>query len=115
MPAAPSRLLRRCEMPKPTRRAFVPQSGGARPSAFGPPLTEAPTLAADSTAAINIAIVGLNPSVTAVPLPEGSRNAQFSGGPDLRATGGSGGMQRDVLVVRQPGGSQRNARRQAGV
>jgi TonB family protein len=91
--------LLRGEMPKPTRRAFVPQSGGARPSAFGPPLTEAPTLAADSTSAINIAIVGLNPSVTAVPLPEGSRKAQLSGGPDLRATGGSGGAVEGASLV----------------
>ena len=91
--------LLRGEIPKPARRAFVPQSGGAKPSAFGAPLSDAPTLAADSNAAINIAIVGLDPSVTAVPLPEGSRDAQFSGGPNLRPTGGSGGAVEGASLV----------------
>ena len=81
----------RSELAKPARRAFVPSRGSAKPSPFGTPLSEAPALATDLTASVNIAIVGLNPSSTAVPLPEGSRNTQLSGGPNQHVTGGSGG------------------------
>jgi len=90
----------RAELARPARRAFVPASGGAKPSPFGAPLNEAPALPGDSASSINIAIVGLNPSATPVPLPEGSRNAQFSGGPEQHSTGGSGGaVQGAELVV----------------
>jgi TonB family protein len=91
--------LLRAELPKPARRAFVPPSGGARPSPFGAPLSEAPALPADGTSSVSIAIVGLNPSAVAVPLPEASRNAQLSGGPDPRATGGSGGAVESASLV----------------
>ena len=91
--------LLHAELPKPARRAFVPPSGRARPSPFGAPLAEAPALAADETSSISIAIVGLNPSATAVPLPEGSRNTQLSGGPNPRATGGSGGTVEGANLV----------------
>jgi TonB family protein len=89
----------RSELPKPARRAFVPSSGVARPSPFGAALSDAPTLPADSTSDVSIAIVGLNPSATAVPLPEGSRNTQFSGGPNPRASGGSGGAVEGASLV----------------
>jgi TonB family protein len=89
----------RAEVAKPARRAFVPPTGTARPSPFGAPLSEAPALPMDGTASVNIAIVGLNPSATAVPLPEGSRNAQLSGGPNPRATGGSGGAVEGASLV----------------
>jgi TonB family protein len=90
----------RPELSKPARRAFVPPTLGAKPSPFGGPLSDAPALSASAPSSINIAIVGLNPSSTPVPLPEGSRNTQFSGGPEQRATGGSGGtVQGAELVV----------------
>ena len=91
--------LLRAEVPKPARRAFVPPSGAARPSPFGAPLADAPALPADETSSVSIAIVGLNPSATAVPLPEGSRNTQLSGGPNPRATGGSGGAVESASLV----------------
>ena len=91
--------LLRGELPKPARRAFVPSSLAARPSPFGAPLSDAPALPADSTSNISIAIVGLSPSTIAVPLPEGSRNTQLSGGPNPRATGGSGGAVEGASLV----------------
>jgi TonB family protein len=81
------------ELAKPARRTFEPPVGGARPSPFGAPLADAPALTVPVSAAdVSVVIVGLNPSPAApAPSPEGSRNAQFSSGPNQRIDGGSGG------------------------
>jgi TonB family protein len=61
-------------------QASAPQLDAPRVSAGGAP-----------SGALTLAVVGLNPTerLTA-PLPEGSRNARFSAGPQTRANGGDG-------------------------
>jgi TonB family protein len=75
--------------------------GSAKPSPFGSPLPEPPPLAEPaSAAAVSIAIVGLNPSANApAPAPEGSRNAQFSAGPQPRRTGGADGSANATILT----------------
>jgi len=76
-------------------RTFVPPplvlGGGAKASPFGSPLPEPPPLPESaSLAAVSIAIVGLNPNAKApAPAPDGSRDAQFSAGPQPRPAGGT--------------------------
>ncbi|HXM42011.1 MAG TPA: TonB family protein [Bryobacteraceae bacterium] len=76
-------------------RTFVPPPAAvgnhAKPSAFGTPLPEPPALPESTPpSAVSIAIVGLSPSAKAPePPPDGSRNAQFSAGPQPRPTGGT--------------------------
>ncbi|MFN7997695.1 MAG: TonB family protein [Bryobacteraceae bacterium] len=102
----------------PARRVYVPPSGpskaglGTNPSAV--PMGEAPAVSTGAaTAGVSMAIVGLNPSASAnVPLPEGSRDAQFSAGPRLRLNGGEGSGDGATLVV--PGLLIRNATPQDG-
>ncbi len=82
---------------KPKPRAFVPPAapGGANGSsraAAVPVLQDAPSLnaAAMPSANVNVAVVGLNPAAKLMgPLPDTSREAKFSAGPD--ANGGAGG------------------------
>ena len=82
---------------KPKPRAFVPPvtAGGGNGSgnaAAVPLLQEAPSINAAGmpSANVNVAVVGLNPAAKLLgPLPETSRQAQFSAGPD--ANGGAGG------------------------
>lgn len=72
------------KMPVAPHRDFVAPAGRAKPSALGPALPEAPSLP-ETGAAVSVAIVGLDPKVNApAPAPEGSRNAQFSAGPQPR-------------------------------
>ena len=67
------------------------KGGGAKASPFGSPLPEPPPLPESaSLAAVSIAIVGLNPNAKApAPAPDGSRDAQFSAGPQPRPAGGT--------------------------
>jgi len=97
MPAAPFET----GIARPARRAFVPSGGAAKPSPFGPSLADAPSLAAaDAGPNVGLAIVGLNPSAIAPPLPpEGSRDAQLSGGPQPRAHGGAGAAVEGATLV----------------
>jgi TonB family protein len=82
---------------KPKPRAFVPPvapGGGNGPgsAASVPILQDAPSLnaAAMPSSNVNVAVVGLNPAAKLMgPLPDTSREARFSAGPD--ANGGSGG------------------------
>jgi TonB family protein len=83
---------------KPKARAFVPPSAPSGTgritdgAAAGPPLLEAPALdvAGMPSANVNVAVIGLNPAGRlSGPLPETSREATFSAGPD--ANGGAGG------------------------
>ena len=83
---------------KPKPREFVPPptaSGGGHGShgaAVAPTLEEAPALNAAGmpSANVNVAVVGLNPSAKlSGPLPDTSRVARFSAGPN--ANGGRGG------------------------
>ncbi len=82
-------------------RAFVPPSGVRKPSPLGPPLPAAPALPQSSPAAdVSVAIVGLNPNASApAPVPEGSRDAQFSAGPQPRSTGGTDGAAEGALLT----------------
>lgn len=81
-------------------RNFVAPREGARPSAFGAPLPEAPSLPETaSPSAISMAIVGLNPNPNApAPMPEGSRDAQFAAGPQVRHSGGADGTAPGALL-----------------
>ena len=82
---------------KPKPRAFVPPvtgggGNGSGSAAAVPLLQEAPSInvAGMPSANVNVAVVGLNPAGKLMgPLPETSRQAQFSAGPD--ANGGAGG------------------------
>lgn len=82
---------------KPKARAFVPPAtpGGGSGSGNGPAvplLQEAPSIHAAGmpSANVNVAVVGLNPVGKLLgPLPDTSREAKFSAGPD--ANGGAGG------------------------
>lgn len=99
---------------RPDPKKFVPPSRGAKPSPFGPAMADAPALSASAmNSGVSVAIVGLNPSpATNVPLPEGSRDAHFSAGPNPRATGGADSQaQGGVLYV--PGLTIRNGAQDA--
>ena len=81
---------------KPKPRAFIPPAppggGGASSEAAMPALVEAPSLdlAGLPSANVNVAVVGLNPAARlSGPLPDTSRDARFSAGPN--ANGGTGG------------------------
>ncbi len=82
---------------KPEPRKFLAPAGKAggnasNPGAVSPTLEEAPSLEAGAmpSANVNVAIVGLNPAARLNgPLPEGSRDAKFSTGPEL-STGSEG-------------------------
>jgi TonB family protein len=90
---------------KPTMAAPpILSSGVAKPSPFGSPLPEPPALPESAAAsAVSMAIVGLNPSANApAPAPEGSRNAQFSAGPQPRSTGGTDSSA-DAAILTVPG------------
>jgi TonB family protein len=64
-------------------------------------LPDAPALPAQASApAVSMAIVGLNPSVNApAPAPQGSRNAQFSAGPQPRPNGGTDAPSNDAMLT----------------
>jgi len=92
------------EMPAPalpTAPDVPTLAAGAKPSPFGSSLPEPPPLPeTPSAAAVSVAIVGLNPSATApAPAPEGSRNAQFSAGPQARRAGGTDGPASDAILT----------------
>ena len=80
---------------KPKPRAFIapaPAAGGASNGATMPALVEAPApdIAGMPSANVNVAVVGLNPAARlSGPLPDTSRDARFSAGPE--ASGGNGG------------------------
>jgi len=86
---------------KPVPRDFVPPRPGAKPSPFASPLPDAPALPESAPAsAVSMAIVGLNPTANApAPAPEGSRNAQFSAGPQPRSTGGTDGSVEGAILT----------------
>jgi TonB family protein len=89
---------------RPSPRDFVPPRRGTRPSPFSSPLPDTPALHdSASAAAVSMAIVGLSPSANApAPVPEGSRSAQFSAGPQPRSTGGTDGSA-DGAILTVPG------------
>jgi TonB family protein len=70
----------------------VSRAGAAKPSPFGPALSEPPALPEPaSPSAVSVAIVGLNPSPNVpAPVPDGARNAQFSTAAQPRPTGATG-------------------------
>jgi TonB family protein len=76
---------------RPEPRKFVPPSaaaGGSGLSNSVPSIEDAPSLdfAGMPSANVNVAIVGLNPAAKLKgPLPEGSRDARFSAGPEVNA------------------------------
>jgi TonB family protein len=81
---------------KPKPRAFIPPvpagGGGISGETAMPVLVEAPALdiAGMPSANVNVAVVGLNPAAgLSGPLPESSRDARFSAGPN--ANGADGG------------------------
>jgi TonB family protein len=75
-------------------------AAGARPSPFGSALPTPPPPEAVPPAAVSMAIVGLNPNVKAPATPpEGSRNAQFSAGPQPRSTGGTDGSAEGAILT----------------
>jgi TonB family protein len=71
----------------------VPSTEHPKPSALGPVLSEGPALETSASGAgVSLAIVSLNPSSgAAAPLPDGSRDGQFSAGPIRRTSEGAGG------------------------
>ena len=82
---------------KPKPRAFMrpvtPGGNGSGNTAI-PLLQEAPSINAAGmpSANVNVAVVGLNPAGKLMgPLPETSRQAQFSAGPDANGEAGGGG------------------------
>ena len=93
--------------PKP--REFVPpravsDSGhGGKGSAAAPLLEEAPAVNAAGmpSANVNVAVVGLNPATKlTAPLPDSSREAKFSAGPNANgSTGGGDSATRSALSV----------------
>lgn len=92
---------------KPKPREFVaPAAGGGHSlngSAAAPLLEEAPTVNASGmpSSNVNVAVVGLNPAIKlAGPLPDGSRAAKFSAGPNANGSaGGDGSAARSALSV----------------
>jgi|HubBroStandDraft_1064217.scaffolds.fasta_scaffold03503_5 TonB family protein len=97
--AAPAML--RSSVAKPAPRDFVAPRQNGKPSPFGSPLPDAPALPESaSSSAVSMAIVGLNPTANApAPAPEGSRNAQFSAGPQPRKGGADGSADAAILTV----------------
>ncbi len=98
---------------KPEPRNFIPPpakegGSGSRNSAPAPPIEDAPSLdsAAMPSANVNVAIVGLNPAPKLIgPLPEASRDARFSAGPEAAdshegAAGSSSALSVPGLLVR---------------
>jgi hypothetical protein len=86
--------------PLPTLPDVPAVATGARPSPFGAPLPAPPPPEPASTAAVSIAIVGLSPNAKApAPAPEGSRNPQFSAGPQPRPTGGTDGSVEGAILT----------------
>lgn len=98
---------RRVEQSAPTLPAApdVPAvAAGAKPIPFGSPRPAPPPPEPASAAPVSMAsmaIVGLSPNAKApVPAPEGSRDAQFSAGPQPRPIGGTdGAVEGAVLTV----------------
>lgn len=88
-PATPALSILRASAAKPAPRDFVAPHPGAKPSPFADPLPDAPALPEPAPASpVSVAIVSLNPSTgPPPPTPDGSRNAQFSAGPEPRAKG----------------------------
>lgn len=92
---------------KPRPREFVaPAAGGGQDlngSAAAPLLEEAPTVNAYGmpSSNVNVAVVGLNPAIRlAGPLPDGSRAAKFSAGPNANGSaGGDGSAASSALSV----------------
>lgn len=82
-------------------RDFVAPRSSSKPSPLGPPLPDAPALPESASAwPVSMAIVGLNPAANApAPIPEGSRNAQFSAGPKPRKDGGDSTAEGTILTV----------------
>jgi TonB family protein len=99
---APPKPVAGAQVAMPARRQFVPPTVAAK-SAPGaaPALPGAPALPTSTAhGAVSLAIVGLKPAAAAtVPLPEGSRNAQLSGGPKQRAGGGADGASEGALLT----------------
>jgi TonB family protein len=102
-PAIPG-AANRVNPPKP-RESVPPRAGVGRTGGTGvaPLLEDAPTVNAPGmpSANVNVAVVGLNPTAKlAGPLPESSRDAKFSVGPDADAGGGGdGSASRTALSV----------------
>ncbi|HTQ56860.1 MAG TPA: TonB family protein [Bryobacteraceae bacterium] len=96
--------------PRPVPRDFVAPPASAPSSPSNTPLPAAPALPeSGQPATVSMAIVGLNPSTNApAPSPEGSRNAQFSAGPEPRKTGALSGAS-DHALLTVPGLMIRNA------
>jgi TonB family protein len=92
---------------KPKPRAFVPPppagAAGALSAPAVPPIVEAPALdvAGMPSANVNVAVVGLNPATKlSGPLPDTSRDAKFSAGPNTNgAAGGAGAASGPALSV----------------
>jgi TonB family protein len=73
-------------------------AAGAKPSPFGSP-SPTPPPPEPAPAAVSMAIVGLNPSANPPAPPDGSRNAQFSAGPQPRRTGETEGSANDAILT----------------
>jgi len=86
---------------RPVPRDFVAPRKGAKPSPFSTPLPDVPALPESaSTSAVTVAIVGLNPTANAsAPLPEGSRDARLSAGPQPNKAGGANGSSDSALLT----------------
>jgi TonB family protein len=85
----------------PPRKSFVaPTAASPKPSPPDPSLPDSPALPTSASAsAVSVAIVGLDPKPNApAPAPEGSRDAQFSAGPQPRSTGGTDGSSPGALL-----------------
>jgi TonB family protein len=85
-------------------RAFIPPPSRPAPAGQSGPgvSTDAPAIPGTSSvpAEASLAIVGLNPGRGIdVPPPPGSRAANFSAGPEIRAEGGAGGNSPTLLNV----------------
>jgi TonB family protein len=82
-------------------RDFVAPRQNSKASPFGSPLADAPAIPESaSPSAVSMAIVGLNPAPHApAPAPEGSRNAQFSAGPQPRGTGSTDSSAEGALLT----------------
>jgi TonB family protein len=85
---------------KPAPREFAAPSPGAKPSPFASSLPDAPELPESGSAPVSVAIVSLNPSPNAPPpKPEGSRNAQFSAGPEPHGKGAADGSVEGAIIT----------------
>lgn len=95
--AAPLALGKAVTQPIP--RTFVQPAQGTKPSPRASPLPEPPAL---PESAVSVAVVGLNPTANTPPSAPGSRNAQFSAGPQPRNTDGQAGPV-DGAILTVPG------------